>query len=235
MTSVGRVPARVHPAIDVGWRAAIGVGVGAAMTAAGLSLLVSILVGGGAAVSLIVAGARPRTARPPRMDPFTLSEPWRQFVMEVRRADQRMAKTVMSVDPGPLQDRLASIAARLETGVVETWTIARRGDEIDEAITRLDPTRLRSRRTAALARGDEAAAEVEALDRQIATVERLRTRSAATADTLHSMVARFGDLAAQATEVAVGAGDTEVYSSQVDDLLIEIEGLRLAIEETRDQ
>ena len=231
MTSVGRVPARVHPAIDVGWRAAIGVGVGAAMTAAGLSLLVSILVGGGAAVSLIVAGARPRTARPPRMDPFTLSEPWRQFVMEVRRADQRMAKTVMSVDPGPLQDRLASIAARLETGVVETWTIARRGDEIDEAITRLDPTRLRSRRTAALARGDE----VEALDRQIATVERLRTRSAATADTLRSMVARFGDLAAQATEVAVGAGDTEVYSSQVDDLLIEIEGLRLAIEETRDQ
>jgi hypothetical protein len=235
MTSEGRVPARVHPAVDVGWRAAVGVGVGAAMTAAGLSLLVSTLVGGGVVVALIGAGTRPRSPRPPRMDPFTLSEPWRQFVMSVRRADQQLAKTVMGVDPGPLRDRLTSIAARLETGVVETWEIARRGDEIDDAVNQLDPAALRSRRSSALARGDEGAAEVESLDRQIESVERLKSQSVQTADTLRSMVARFDELAARATEVAVGAAETEAYSSQVDDLLVEIEGLRLAIEETRDQ
>jgi hypothetical protein len=205
------------------------------MVGAGLSLLVSTLAGGAIAVSLLVAGARPRSAKPPRMDPFTLSEPWRQFVMGVRRADQQLAKTVMSVDPGPLQDRLASIAERLETGVVETWEIARRGDEIDGAIARLDPSALHARRSSAAARGDDGVSELEALDRQIEAVDRLKAQSTKTADTLRSMVARFDELAARATEVAVGATDTDAYSSQVDDLLIEIESLRLAIEETRGQ
>lgn len=237
MSSDGGAPARAHPVATAGGATALGVGVGVALAVAGLPLIVAVAVGAGFIISLLLvaSGARRSGSRPPRMDPFTLSEPWRQFVISVHRADQQLARTVMSVDEGPLQNRLASIAARLEDGVTETWQIAQRGDQIDEAIARLDPARLRSRRDTVAARGDSEPAELEALDRQIDAVDRLQAQSARTVDTLRLMAARFDELAARATEVAVGAADTDAYSTEVDDLLIELESLRLAIEETRGQ
>ena len=53
-------------------------------------------------------------------------------------------ETLRGANEGPLKDRLTDIAARLDSAIEESWTIAKRGDEIDEAINRIDPVRLRS-------------------------------------------------------------------------------------------
>ena len=39
--------------------------------------------------------------------------------------------------------------------------------------------------------------------------------------------------AVRATEVSIGAGDTDAYEHDVEDLVIELESLRQAVEETR--
>jgi hypothetical protein len=150
-----------------------------------------------------------------------------------------------------LRDRLAEIAAQLDHAVEESWRIARQGDEIDDAITRIDPVRLRSRLTTLqgqrpaapvdgpspddLARGTAAHAvdaAIASVESQLATADRLKALSARTADQLRLSQARLDELVARAAEVAVGTADTERYASDVDDLVIELEALRLAVAET---
>ena len=46
---------------------------------------------------------------------------------------------------GPTRDRLTTIAAQVHHGVVELFGIAKRGDELDDAIGRIDSASLRRR------------------------------------------------------------------------------------------
>jgi hypothetical protein len=221
--------------VAIAWRAAAGVGTGVALTVAGLAWPVGVAGGAAVTIGLMASGRRPTRTRTPPRDPFTLSEPWRHDVVAVQRAERRLHHTLGEIDPGPLHDRLESIVERLDHGVEETWRIARRGDQIDDAIRRLDPTALRERRRALLAAEGAAHPEaLESIDSQLATVDRLRDRSNSMSGTLRLSAARFDELAARATEIAVGAGDTDSYADDVDGLIVELESLRLAAEETRD-
>lgn len=235
-------------------RLAIGVGVGVAMAVAGLPLVVSI--GTGAALYAALVGAalrRPRRTAARRLDPFTVGEPWRQYVQGAQRAARQVHDTVASTPSGPLRDRLESIVERLDHGLDEVERVARRGDEIDAAVRRLDPTALRSKlatleqqrssdarepvETAETTEGlddvsDELGAAIDSVRDQLETTERLKARSDDTARRLRLSQTRLDELTARAAEVSIGAGDTDIYEHDVDDLVIELEGLRLAIEET---
>jgi hypothetical protein len=226
------------------WRLLLGVGAGVVAgivvgAATGLALgILSGLVVGAAVYAGAVHRAMPRPATLPRIDPFTVSEPWRQLVQGAQRAGTRLHATVAAAPAGPLHDRLVSIAAKLDEGLAESWTIARRGDELDDAVRRLDPTALRSklatleRRQAASPSADLVAA-IESVRLQVASAERLTALSAQTADRLRLTQTRLDELVARAAEVSVGASDTDAYASAVDDLVVELEALRLAVEETR--
>lgn len=132
---------------------------------------------------------------------------------------------------------MESIAGRLDDGLEETWTIARRGDQIDDTIRRLDPTALRSKlatleaRAAASSTPDIDAAVTSVQD-QLESVRRLELESKKTADRLRLTQTRLDELVSRAAEVAVGAGDTDLYEHDVDDLVIELEALRQAVDET---
>jgi hypothetical protein len=171
------------------------------------------------------------------IDPFAVGEPWRQFVQGAQRAGQRLHDTVDTADDGPLKDRMSTIAGRLDDGLVETWSIARRGDQIDKTIRRLDPTALRSREASLTARlatapNDDVESALASIRSQIESTERLKVESAKTADRLRLTQTRLDELVARAAEVAIGAGDTDAYEHDVDDLVIELEALRQAVEET---
>lgn len=217
------------------WRILVGIGVGAALAVAGLPLGVAI-AGGVAVYAATVLAAMPERRARATIDPFTLSEPWRQFVQGAQRSRRQLTDTVRTVSDGPLRDRLQDIADRLGDGIEQSWTIARRGDEIDDHVRRLDPTRLRSRlstlqQQAAASPTDNTSAAVASVEDQLATADRLKVLSASTADRLRLSQARFDELVARAAEVATGAGDTDRYEHDVDDLVVELEAMQLAIKE----
>lgn len=219
------------------WRILLGVGVGAALAIVGLPIGVAI----GAGVALYaasVAVAMPTPPRRPVIDPFTLGEPWRQLVQRTQVAGRQLRDTVERTTEGPLRDTLRSIAADLDRGLDEAWAVAQRGDTIDDAVRRLDPTRLRSRLAAAERRavdepGPQTDAEIASIRRQLDSADRLRQQSDATAATLRLTQTQLDELVARASEVQVGTVDTASYRRDVDDLVVRLEALHQAVEEIR--
>ncbi len=217
------------------WRILVGAVVGVVAGVLGLPIPLAIVLGvvvyGGA-----VWAAMPKDARPAEVDPFTLSEPWRRFVQSGQRSRRQFRTTVANTPPGPLHDRLADIAARLDAGLQEGWQVAKRGDEIDAAVSRLDPTRLRSQlqtlqSQAGAAPSENLTAAINSVQSQLATADRLKALSASTADKLRLNAARLDELCARASEVSVGSRDTDTFASDVDDLVVELESLHEAVQE----
>jgi hypothetical protein len=220
------------------WRILLGIAVGV-----GVGVLFGPTWGVGAGLGVYIAtvmGAMPRAPRS-TIDPFAVSEPWRHFVQGTQRARSSLRQAVTATKDGPLRNRLTDIAGRLEQAVEESWAIAKRGDEIDAAVNRIDPVRLRSQlatltKTEAAA-GDERSdrsAAVASIESQLASADRLEALSASTADRLRLTQARLDELVARAAEVSVGTSDTDTYEHDVDNLVVELEGLRLAVAETNE-
>ena len=219
------------------WRILLGVGVaiGLAITPIGLPLAVGI---GAAVYAGSVLAAMPRGSAPPRIDPFTLSEPWRQMMQGSQRAGRRLHETLSGTPAGPLRDRLQGIVGKLDRALAECWEIARRGDDIDAAIGRLDSTALRSklgtlRGQAEADQSDDLAAAITSVEGQLASADRMKELSAQTAGRLRLTQTRLDELVARAAEVSIGSGDTDAYANDVDDLVVEIEAMRLAVEDMR--
>lgn len=197
-----------------------------------LAILISV-----AMYLLSVLIGMPRPADRPKIDAFAVGEPWRQFVKGAQRSASRLNDTIAATREGPLRDRMDAVATKLDHGLDETFRIAQRGDEIDAAVQRLDPTALRSKlatleQQRSTSPGDQIDAAVASVEAQLGTTNRLKDQSTKTANTLRLAQTRLDELAARAAEVSVGSGDTDAYEHDVDDLVVELEALRLAVEET---
>ncbi len=223
-----------------------------ALTAATVALIVAAIVVGLAgnwivaalpALGALVVGTLAvrsigGTGSAPTVDAFAVGEPWRQYVQRSLRSERELARIVESTPAGPLRERLVAIAGRLGVGVQETWRIAQRGDALDDTIRRLDPVTLRGRldhvtaTTTTDGPPDADATAADAVRRQLESVERLQQQSARAASRLQLSQLRVEELVARAAEVSVGSADSESYAHDVDDLVIELEALRLAIDET---
>lgn len=219
------------------WRILLAIGVGAGAAVVGLPIAAAAAIGLGVyAVSIVQA--MPAGVAGPRIDPFVLSEPWRQLMQQAQASGRKLRATVTAADDGPLRATMEGIVEQLEHGLGEAWEIARRGDEIDDAVRRLDPTALRSKlETLRADRADspsvEADAAIASVERQLETSERLKQQSAETAASLRLTQTRLDELVARASEVRIGTVDTEAYRRDVDDLVIRLEALHQAVEETR--
>ncbi len=223
---------RTAKAILSPWRIALGVAVAIVLGVIGLNILLAILVGLVVYV-VTVAASMPKRAAAPQVDPFAVGEPWRHHVQGAIKARRRFDEALQSAS-GPQRQRLAEIGARIQTGVDECWRIAQRGDEIDAAVSRLKLPSARSDFQLLSGRplDDATRATLASLQSQIESGERLKARSAEVAQQLRLMEVRMSELAARASEVAVGASDQETYRSDVDDLISQLEGMRLALDET---
>ncbi len=219
------------------WRILIGVGVGVAMGVAGLPIGVAIAVGA-AVYAGTVLQAMPQAPSRPTIDPFVLSEPWRQLMQQAQSSGRKLRQTVDGVSAGPLKQQMLGIADQLDRGLDEAWAVAQRGDEIDDMVRTLDPTRLRSKLTtleaqATASPSPDTDAAIASVRSQLETAERLKQQSAETSATLQRTQTRLDELVARATEVRAGVADTDTYARDVDDLVIQLEALHQAVEETR--
>ncbi len=219
------------------WRIALAVGVAVTLAVIQLPLAVALGAGVGVYVATVAAAMPKRTAKR-AIDPFMLSEPWRQLMQNAQASGRKLRDTIGGITPGPLKDTLLGVAEQLERGLGEAWEVAKRGDEIDDAVRRLDPTALRSKLTtlserAALSPSPEADAAVRSVERQLESADRLKQQSNETAASLRLTQTQLDELVARASEVSLGAVDTDAYAREVDDLVIELEALHQAVQETR--
>ena len=76
------------------------------------------------------------------------------------------------------------------------------------------------------------AGTIAALEAQLASANRLAAVANSSQDRLRLLDARFDELVARAVEVSVGSGDSDLLGDEVDDLVTELESLRIALEET---
>jgi hypothetical protein len=209
---------------------------------AGAGAAVAILAGAplvlAAGVGALAWGGRVLAAvgtNPATPQPQALSEPWRGYAENAQDAKRRFDQVVDSVAAGPLRDRLSDLSARLDEGIDESWRIAKRGHEIVAALGQIDT----SAATAELAElesdseaGGPQAATIESLRAQLAAADRLSSLAQQSRDRLRLLDARFDELIARAVEVSVGSGDSDVLGHDVDQLVSELESLRVALEET---
>ena len=196
------------------------------MTAA----LVAIGVAAVVAITALVRRRRQPMRRSIAIDSFTLSEPWRRYVSAAQSAQRRYNEIVAATAAGPLRTNMESITRNVQRGVEECWLIAKRGDELDRALNRLDSTSLQARLEAST---DDATRT--SLQAQLDSAQRIRRTRDDTDRHLRLLNTRLGELLAQAAEVSVGADTTSDLGSAVDDVVTQLESLRLAVEDVNNQ
>jgi hypothetical protein len=175
-----------------------------------------------------VAGLR-RPARP-RIDPFTLGEPWKRLVQDAVQAQNRFTDIVRAARSGPTRERLDDIGGRIAEGVEDAWAIGQAGGLLTDARRRIDVGQLQRRIAEAEAGGETAAA----LQAQLDSAARLDATIADTRDRLHLTTARLDEAVVRAAEVAARAGDPaglEALGSDVELLVQDLEALRQGLDE----
>jgi hypothetical protein len=73
---------------------------------------------------------------------------------------------------------------------------------------------------------------MQALSAQIDSARRLEAIANDARDRLRLLDAKFDELVARAVEVSVGSGDSNLLGNDVDELVTELESLRVALDET---
>jgi hypothetical protein len=221
-----------------------GILAAAAGVSAGILLAAPIAAAvglGAAAWAGRVALSIPRNPSAERIDPFTLSDPWRRYVVEAQEARKRFDQAVRRAESGPLRDRLKEIGERLEVGVRECWRIARHAETLTEARRTIDVRRItwELQQVAPRARGrnpdPSVAATVEALQAQLATASRMDQTLADAESRLRLLDARLDEAVTRAVELSVQAQDlTDLagLEGEVDSVVTDMEALRLALRET---
>ncbi len=197
-----------------------------------LAVLLGVLLGSGGLVWFLRkrnAGAAGRATAP--VDPFGVGEPWRHHVAAALTAQKRYRAHVATIAAGPLQARMADIGRQVDRAVQECWEVARRGHQLDGTIRSLDGASLRARSERA-AEGPEA----DSLRTQIESLDRIRATRDRTEQQLRTLQARMGELVARSAELTsdlAGAGidDASELGSAVDEVVTELEALRLAMRE----
>ena len=226
--------------------AVVGALLGALAGGTLLPAVIGALVGWALGAGLTYAWRR--AAAPPitrRIDPFAVGEPWRRPVQDAIQARNRFAAAIGPARTGPVRDRLVEFSARIDHGVEETWRIALEGQSITEARRRIDRRgaaaeleRLRAAQGEPEAGpptpGSAAEATAAALESQLASADRLDRTLEETKARLQLLNARLDEAVARAAELVVVAdkgADLAGLGAQIDDVVNDMEALRLALEE----
>jgi hypothetical protein len=184
-----------------------------------------------------VAASVPRDATDAQhIDPFALQDPWRSFVRAAQQSRRRFDEAVRSAKPGPMRERLTEIGGRLDDAVSECWRVARQGQALADARSKLD-TRDAQRELASLDPNSPSnSGTAEALQAQIASAQRLEVTTNDVRDRLRLLDARMDEAVARAVELSVEGADADVQGlgSDVDGLVGDMEALRQGLEETEE-
>jgi hypothetical protein len=189
----------------------------------------------GAAVN-VARRTRGRRPRPPRIDPFTLHDPWRRHVQHALAAQRRFSTALGQFPAGPLRLRLEGAAGDLSAGVAACWRVAQRGELLTGARRSIDTNRVRAN-LASLDVPPAGGSDLhdhtrEALEAQLASAERLDTTIEETRARLRLLDARLTEAVTRLVELAA-TGTAETAIPGVDDAAATIRGVSDDLEALR--
>lgn len=141
---------------------------------------------------------------------------------------------------GLIAERMADIADRVDDAVRECSRIARRGHDLEVALTELEPAYELRRQLNDLRRaapGSADAVVARSLRSQLESTERIAQVAADARERLRVLDARLDEAVARAIELglragATAGGDVGGVQARVDDVVADMEALRRALEET---
>jgi hypothetical protein len=195
-----------------------------------VALVVVLALVLGLVAVLVRLGLRNLRTPEARIDPFAVREPWRAFVQNALQARSRFRNAIGSVAEGPLRDRLLSIGERFDRGAEEAWAVARRGQKLQDVRRHIDVPALQRELEAV----GEASATSEALRSQLATARRIDGVLEETHAHLRLLDARLDEAVVRSLELSVRTEDPAALGgvgNTVDEVLEEMEALRLALDE----
>lgn len=187
---------------------------------------ISIVIGIALAVVVLRTILRRRGPRAVSIDPFAVGEPWRRHIAAALSTQTRYTKLVGATQAGPLRDRLQTIGSSVQAAVQEIWQVAKRGDGLDDTLRTLNAASLRNQLERA---ADDAASN--SLQSQLDAADRIRSTRDDADNQLRSLTARMGELVTQAAEVSLGVDATDAIGTAVDDVVTQLEAMRLAVDD----
>lgn len=179
-----------------------------------------------------------RRRRPPEdplahVDPALVSPRFSGAVADALDARRRYADVLTGVREGPVRDRLADAAGRLDAGVAAVWEIAQRATQVERTLATLDPDRVTDEYKRAKRGGVDPELET-VLAQRFASVQRLLNTLDDTDERLRLLDARLGAAVAGAAEVALGAtgaAGADRLGAELDGVVAELGSLRAALAE----
>jgi hypothetical protein len=156
------------------------------------------------------------------VDPVVAPRRFAASVADALAARRRYGELLDGLRPGPVRDRLAGLAPRLDAGVAAVWETVQRAGEMERILATLDPERVTEEFKQAK-RSGAAPDVVAAHEVRFGSVQRLLNALDDTDDRLRLLDVRLGGAVARAAEVALasGAGADELDAelvAVVDDL-----------------
>lgn len=234
--SVARALTSPSGILALGAGAAVGI-----VATAPLSIPLAVagaVVGGALGLGGRVALAIPRNQPGPRIDPFSVQEPWRGFVLDAIRARARFTEAIRTFQAGPLRDSLGTIDQRLDDALGECWRVAQQGQLLTDAraqISDRDITvelrKVEAGTTAGDASNEVRASTKRSLEAQLASARRMDDLIVRTRDELGLINARLDETTTQAIELSVSntAGGVASVGASIDDIVGDLTSLREAM------
>lgn len=217
--------------------AGAGVSVG---IVAGLGVLAPVV--GAVALGARVLAAVPRDNKK-HIDVRSLSEPWKSLLREILDSGTRFRRAISGMQSGPLAERLAELAERLDTAIDEAGRIALAGNQLTAARTQIDTARVLHDLETARAEspaGDAPQSSrrdqtIHALEAQLASAARIDATTRDTYEQLRLLDARIDEMVARSVELSVSQStgdDVGGLGEEVEGIVSDMENLRQALEET---
>lgn len=171
----------------------------------------------------------------PAIDPLAVPARYRPAVEDAVRARTQFHSLLAATAPGPMQDRLHELAAKVDAGVQAVVQAVQQAVRLEEVCATLDPDRVtddlkRAKRAQESEQGD--AATVEALTARFASTQRLLNSLDELRQRIPVLEARLGTAVARAAELTLTSAASPATAglddlgSDLDQLVLELGALQ---------
>lgn len=171
----------------------------------------------------------------PRIDPLAVPARYRPAVDDAVRAGAQFRSLLTATAPGPMQDRLHELGAKVDTGVQAVVQAVQQAVRLEEVCATLDPERVtddlkRAKRAEEAGQGD--AATVEALTARFVSTQRLLNSLDELRQRIPVLEARLGTAVARAAELTLTsaasptAAGLDDLGGELDQLVLELGALQ---------